>query len=87
MQFTLTSKRYGKRECVSACKLNVSELQITGSPVNAAKRLQFNLEVVPVKEVDCMKNLPEMVLPLFWVEESAALNKTYVNILKYQLFL
>ncbi|KAJ6635575.1 Sensory neuron membrane protein 1 [Pseudolycoriella hygida] len=60
---------------------------ITGSPVNAAKRLQFNLDVVPIPEVECMKNLPEVVMPLFWVEESAALNKTYVNILKYQLFL
>nr|QGW45470.1 sensory neuron membrane protein 1d [Bradysia odoriphaga] len=60
---------------------------ITGSPVNAAKRLQFNLDIVPVPEVECMKKLPEVVMPLFWVEESASLNKTYVNILKYRLFL
>lgn len=66
--------------CFSFCK-------ITGSPINAAKRLQFNLDVVPVPEVECMKNLREVVMPLFWVEEAAALNKTFVNILKYQLFL
>lgn len=60
---------------------------ITGSPLSAAKRLQFAMDIVPIPEIDCMKNLPEVLMPMFWVEESAHLNKTYINVLKYQFFL
>lgn len=56
--------------------------QITGTPVYAAKRLQFNLEVVPIEEVPYMANLREMYYPLFWVEEGAALTKDFVKQLK-----
>lgn len=34
-----------------------------------------------------MHTVPEMLFPMMWVEEGANLNKTYVNMLKYQLFL
>lgn len=51
--------------------------------MHAAKRLQFNLEVVPIEEIPYMSELREMYYPLFWVEESAALNKTFVRPIKY----
>lgn len=51
--------------------------------MHAAKRLQFNLEVVPIEEIPYMSELREMYYPLFWVEEGAALNKTYVRPIKY----
>lgn len=57
---------------------------MSGISLNAAKRLQFNLDVEPIEEVECMKSLPEAVMPLFWVEEGAPLNEAYVNTLKYQ---
>lgn len=57
----------------------------TGSPVVARQKVQFNLAMVPIEEVDQMKHLPEVVLPLFWVEEGVALNKTYTNMIKHQL--
>lgn len=60
---------------------------MTGTPVYAAKRLQFNLEVVPIDEVPFMANVREMYYPLFWVEEGAALNKTFVNQIKYTVIL
>ncbi|XP_037037286.1 uncharacterized protein LOC119074990 [Bradysia coprophila] len=60
---------------------------ISGTPMSAAKRLQVNIDVVPLPEIDVMKELPEMLFPLMWVEEGADLNKTFVNMLKYQLFL
>lgn len=44
-------------------------MQITGTCLFAAKRLQFNLELVPLEEVPYMSELREMYYPLFWVEE------------------
>lgn len=55
--------------------------------MSAAKRLQFNLEVVPIEEIPYMANIREMYYPLFWVEESAALEKTYVNQVKHTVIL
>lgn len=61
--------------------------QITGTPLSGAKRLQMSLDVEALPEIDCMQRLPTTLMPLFWVEESVHLNKTYTNLLKYQLFL
>lgn len=61
--------------------------QMTGSPLSAAKRLQFNLEVVPIPEIPQMANLQEMFLPLFWIEEAAHLNRTFTDQMKNSLFL
>uniref|UniRef100_T1GSC9 Sensory neuron membrane protein 1 n=1 Tax=Megaselia scalaris TaxID=36166 RepID=T1GSC9_MEGSC len=54
----------------------------TGTPFYGAKRLQFNLEVQPVEQLDEMKKMRKMIVPLFWVEESAALNKTWTDKIK-----
>lgn len=56
--------------------------QTTGSVLSGAKRLQFNLDVKPVMNISHMANLREMYYPMFWVEESVALNETYVNQIK-----
>lgn len=42
---------------------------MTGSPVQAFKRLQFSIPLHPYAKVPLMKNLPETVIPLVWVEE------------------
>lgn len=41
----------------------------------------------PVEDYPIMAKLPKVVLPLFWVEESAHLNTTYTNLFKYGLYL
>lgn len=60
---------------------------MTGSPLNIAKRLQFNLDVEPIDSVDVMKNLTKMVMPLFWVEEQLALDNEITDKIKSSLFL
>lgn len=60
---------------------------MSGTPLRAGKRLQFNLEVIPIEEVPIMQDVQEMLYPLFWVEESASLNSTYTNMIKNTLIL
>lgn len=55
--------------------------------MSAAKRVMLSYEIVPIEEIEQMKNLQEMALPMLWIDEGANLNKTYVNQIKYQLIL
>lgn len=77
----------------SICQILINELniqlfdaihfqQLTGTPIIAAKRLQFNLEVKPIPEIEMMKNLPQVILPFFWVEEGVVLDKELIKPLK-----
>lgn len=56
--------------------------QISTTPLSAAKRLQFSLDVEAVHEMPIMSQLQPVVLPLFWVEESVDLNSTYTGIFR-----
>lgn len=61
--------------------------QFSGTPLSGAKRLQLSWDVKPLEEVEIMSKLQEMLLPMMWIEEGVQLNKTFVNMLKYQLIL
>ncbi|KAL5276348.1 Snmp1 family protein [Megaselia abdita] len=60
---------------------------ITGSPLNMAKRIQFNLDVEPIDTLDVMKNLSRMVMPMFWVEEQLAVPTAITDKIKGSLYL
>lgn len=55
---------------------------MTGTPVSAAIRIQFNLEVKPIKDVDMMATLPELLFPMFWIEESFQMNRELTDPIK-----
>lgn len=67
--------------------IDFDEFQFSGTPLAGAKRLQLNWDVVPLEDVPIMKDLQEMLMPMIWLEEGVQLNKTFVNMLKYQLIL
>lgn len=55
---------------------------LTATPLVAHKRLQFNMFVHPIPKFKLMKNFPELLFPLFWIEEGILLDDTLVNKLK-----
>ncbi|XP_018359576.1 PREDICTED: sensory neuron membrane protein 1-like isoform X1 [Trachymyrmex cornetzi] len=55
---------------------------MTATPIRAHKRLQFNMFIQPVAKFKLMKNFPNALLPLFWVEEGVLLGDEFVNKVK-----
>lgn len=62
-------------------------LQVSGVPLNAAGRIQINLELEAEPEIEILSKLPKMIFPLFWFEITVDLPEYLVNLLKYTLFL
>ncbi|XP_063538704.1 uncharacterized protein LOC134747956 [Cydia strobilella] len=59
---------------------------ISGTPMVARQRVQFSMLLLNTDKLELCKNMPNTYAPLFWIEEGLALNKTFVNMLKHQLF-
>ena len=55
---------------------------MTGTPVSARKRLQFNIFLQPIEKFKLMKNFPYALLPLIWVEEGVLLEGDFLKQLK-----
>ncbi|XP_014206769.1 sensory neuron membrane protein 1-like [Copidosoma floridanum] len=45
----------------------------TGTPLLAMSRIQMNIMIHKVEKIKIMKNFPEAMLPLLWIEESVGL--------------
>ncbi|KAL2716851.1 sensory neuron membrane protein 1-like [Vespula squamosa] len=55
---------------------------MTATPLSAHKRLQFNIQVQPIEKFKLMKKFPEVLFPLFWVEEGILLDDQFVKKVK-----
>ncbi|XP_067206521.1 sensory neuron membrane protein 1-like isoform X2 [Linepithema humile] len=63
---------------------------MTGSPIKAFKRIQFNALVGPIAKVKLMKTFPEALFPIFWIEDGIELGSVLIKPLKVaymQIFL
>lgn len=56
-------------------------------PLRGTGRVQVNFEIEAVKEIEIMSNLPKMIFPFIWFEETAEIPNSFVNLLKYTLIL
>ena len=41
----------------------------TGAPVHVHKRVQFNMFITKIEKFKLMKNFPDALLPLFWLDQ------------------
>lgn len=55
---------------------------MTGTPIMAYKKIQFNVLVGPIPKLKLMKAFPEALFPIFWVEDGIELGKVLVKPLK-----
>ncbi|XP_055685790.1 sensory neuron membrane protein 2 [Lutzomyia longipalpis] len=57
----------------------------TGTPLQAASRVQFNQFLRPVPEITITQNLGQSIVPIVWIEEGIALNEELVDFIKTSL--
>jgi len=58
----------------------------SGTVLYAMRRIQMNLEMKSVKRIPETENLPTIILPLIWLNESAKLPDDIIEKLNWQLF-
>lgn len=61
--------------------------QNSGIALRGSGRIQINFEIEPITEIEVFANLPKMLFPWIWFEESADVPDYLVNLLKYSLTL
>lgn len=58
----------------------------SGTLLVAKRRIQMNLQMKPVSRIPDIENLPNIVLPLIWLNESAEMNNEIIEKLHWKLF-
>lgn len=59
---------------------------LSGFPLYAAQRIQFNMFLRPIEGMESLANVSRALMPLFWVEESLLIGDQYIEMMKSQLF-
>ncbi|XP_075230022.1 sensory neuron membrane protein 2-like isoform X2 [Lycorma delicatula] len=57
----------------------------TGVPLQGYERLQINIKMENISTIKIMRNLPNLLFPLMWIEEGTHLEKTQIDLLKNML--
>lgn len=55
---------------------------MTGTPIRAYKKIQFNVLVGPVPKLKLMKSFPEVLFPIFYIEDGLELGNVLIKPLK-----
>ncbi|XP_020289234.1 sensory neuron membrane protein 1-like isoform X1 [Pseudomyrmex gracilis] len=55
---------------------------MTGTPIRAYKKIQFNALVGPIPKMKLMKNFPDALFPIFWIEDGLELGDVLIKPLK-----
>ncbi|KAJ8922400.1 hypothetical protein NQ315_004345 [Exocentrus adspersus] len=58
---------------------------ISGFPLEAGQRIQFNMFIKPYEDIPKLENVTRALIPLVWVEESTILGDDYIALLKNKL--
>nr|WHO17345.1 sensory neuron membrane protein 1 [Matsumurasca onukii] len=59
---------------------------ISGTPLVVRKRLQFNIDLKPIRYIPVTQRLRRTLVPLFWAEESLDLDGDLMGLLEASLF-
>jgi hypothetical protein len=60
---------------------------MTGTPLSVENRIQFSMQFERLPNFDLMANIPEIIFPFFWIEESLHLPEKITNMMRYGLYL
>lgn len=55
---------------------------MTGTPIRAYKKIQFNVLVGPIPKIKLMKSFPEVLFPIFYIEDGLELGEVLIKPLK-----
>ncbi|CAL1675564.1 unnamed protein product [Lasius platythorax] len=55
---------------------------MTGTPIRAYKKIQFNVLVGPIPKLKIMKSFPEVLFPIFYIEDGLELGDVLIKPLK-----
>ncbi|XP_076330790.1 platelet glycoprotein 4-like [Tachypleus tridentatus] len=58
---------------------------MTGLVLNARKRIQLNIDVKRTPELESLRNISDVLIPLAWLSESATLDEENANLFKHQV--
>lgn len=53
---------------------------MSGAPLMAHKRIQINLDLKSVAAIDKLKNVKDILFPVFWADETAGLTQEYADL-------